>query len=79
MTAPSIGRYPMSKLDDLPEGIRARMLEVQEKAGFIPNVFLTLAIAPTSGAPSKYDDMNVRSGPAASPDNRKLAVRTMCP
>ncbi len=46
MTAPSIGRYPVPKLEDLPEDIRARMLEVQEKAGFIPNVFLTLAHRP---------------------------------
>ncbi len=52
MTAPSISRFPVPKLDDLREDIRARMLEVQEKAGFIPNVFLTLATAPKSGAHS---------------------------
>ncbi|TMH32408.1 MAG: peroxidase-related enzyme [Betaproteobacteria bacterium] len=46
MTAPSISRYPVPKLEDLPEDISARMLEVQEKAGFIPNVFLTLAHRP---------------------------------
>jgi len=46
MIAPSISRYPVPKLEDLPEDIRARMLEVQEKAGFIPNVFLTLAHRP---------------------------------
>jgi uncharacterized peroxidase-related enzyme len=46
MSAPSISRYPVPKLADLPEDIRARMLEVQEKAGFIPNVFLTLAHRP---------------------------------
>ena len=46
MTVPSISRYPVPKLEDLPEDIRARMLEVQEKAGFIPNVFLTLAHRP---------------------------------
>src|ERR1700730_17724444 len=43
MSAPSISRYPVPKLDDLPEDVRARMLEVQDKAGFIPNVFLKLA------------------------------------
>jgi hypothetical protein len=37
---------PRPKLEDLPEDIRARILEVQEKAGFIPNVFLTLAYRP---------------------------------
>ena len=42
----AISRYPVPKLEDLPEDIRARMLEVQEKAGFIPNVFLALAHRP---------------------------------
>jgi uncharacterized peroxidase-related enzyme len=46
MTAPPISRYPVPKLEDLPEDIRTRMLEVQAKAGFIPNVFLTLAHRP---------------------------------
>ena len=46
MTAPPISRYPVPKLEDLPEDIRARILAVQEKAGFIPNVFLTLAHRP---------------------------------
>ena len=42
----AISRYPVPKLSDLPEDIRTRMLEVQQKAGFIPNVFLTLAHRP---------------------------------
>jgi uncharacterized peroxidase-related enzyme len=46
VSARPISRYPVPKLADLPEDIRARMLEVQEKAGFIPNVFLTLAHRP---------------------------------
>jgi len=45
MTQP-ISSYPVPRLEDLPEDVRARMLEVQEKAGFIPNVFLTLAHRP---------------------------------
>ena len=36
-------RYPLPDLNTLPEDIRTRILEVQDKAGFIPNVFLTLA------------------------------------
>ena len=43
MIPPAISRYPVPKLEDLPEDIRARILAVQEKAGFIPNVLLTLA------------------------------------
>jgi uncharacterized peroxidase-related enzyme len=43
---PAISRYPVPKLDDLPEDVRARILAVQEKAGFVPNVFITLAHRP---------------------------------
>ena len=39
-------RYPAPELTDLPEDIRAKILEVQEKAGFIPNVFLGFARRP---------------------------------
>jgi uncharacterized peroxidase-related enzyme len=46
MTTASISRYPVPRVEDLPEDIRARMLEVQEKAGFIPNVFRALAHRP---------------------------------
>jgi len=46
MDAMPISRYPVPALADLPADIRGRMLEVQEKAGFIPNVFLTLAHRP---------------------------------
>ncbi|MEO6565644.1 MAG: peroxidase-related enzyme [Casimicrobiaceae bacterium] len=46
MTPPTISRYPVPALAELPEDIRARILAVQEKAGFIPNVFLTLAHRP---------------------------------
>ena len=39
-------RYPFPDLNALPEDIRTKVLEVQEKAGFIPNVFLALARRP---------------------------------
>ena len=41
-----ISRYPVPALEALADDIRARILEVQEKAGFVPNVFLTLAHRP---------------------------------
>jgi len=41
-----ISRYPVPELKDLPGDIRARLLEVQDKAGFVPNVFLALAHRP---------------------------------
>ena len=43
---PTISRYPVPELKDLPEDLRTRILEVQEKAGFVPNVFLALAHRP---------------------------------
>jgi uncharacterized peroxidase-related enzyme len=46
VSRPAISRYPVPKLEDLPDDVRARILEVQEKAGFVPNVFLTLAHRP---------------------------------
>ena len=46
MTTQSISRYPVPRLEDLPDDIRARILAVQDKAGFIPNVFITLAHRP---------------------------------
>ena len=41
-------RFPQPDLKDVPEDIRARILAVQEKAGFVPNVFLSFARRPAS-------------------------------
>lgn len=46
MTTPAISRFQIPDIKDMPEDIRARILAVQEKSGFIPNVFLTLAHRP---------------------------------
>ena len=46
MSDAPISRYPVAQLEDLPEDIRQRITAVQEKAGFIPNVFLALAHRP---------------------------------
>ena len=39
-------RYPMPDINALPDDLKAKILEVQEKAGFVPNVFLALARRP---------------------------------
>jgi uncharacterized peroxidase-related enzyme len=44
--SPAISRFPVPELNDLPDDIRQVILAVQEKAGFVPNVFLTLAHRP---------------------------------
>jgi len=41
-----VSRFPVPRLDELPEDIRRRILEVQEKSGFVPNVFLALSHRP---------------------------------
>jgi 4-carboxymuconolactone decarboxylase len=41
-----ISRFPVPELKELPEDIRQRILAVQEKSGFVPNVFLVLAHRP---------------------------------
>jgi uncharacterized peroxidase-related enzyme len=46
MGAAAISRFPVPELKDLPEDVRARILAVQEKSGFVPNVFLALAHRP---------------------------------
>jgi len=46
MTQPTTQRFPAPAIDTLPEDIRTRLLAVQEKSGFVPNVFLTLAYRP---------------------------------
>ena len=46
MSTLPISRYPVPELASLPETLRTRILEVQAKAGFVPNVFLALAHRP---------------------------------
>ncbi|MCA6108203.1 peroxidase-related enzyme [Bradyrhizobium cenepequi] len=46
MTEPIATRFPAPSLDKLPKDIRERILAVQEKSGFVPNVFLTFAYRP---------------------------------
>ena len=46
MSTKPISRYPVPELKDLPDDIRSRILAVQEKSGFVPNVFLALAHRP---------------------------------
>jgi uncharacterized peroxidase-related enzyme len=45
-TTATAARFPLARIDDLPADIRKRILAVQEKSGFVPNVFLMLARRP---------------------------------
>jgi len=46
MTIPPISRFPVPDINELPDDIKTRILGVQEKSGFVPNVFLVLAHRP---------------------------------
>ena len=46
MSSQPISRFPITEFADLPSDIQQRFNDVQEKAGFIPNIFLTLARRP---------------------------------
>ena len=46
MSEKPISRFPVPELNNLPEDIRGTILDLQEKSGFVPNVFLALANRP---------------------------------
>jgi uncharacterized peroxidase-related enzyme len=70
-------RYPAPELKDLPEDIRLRVLEVQEKAGFVPNVFLALARRPPEWrAFFAYHDALMLKDSGLSKGDREMIVTT---
>ncbi len=71
-----ISRYPVPKLEDLPQDIRDKMLQVQEKAGFIPNVFLTLAHRPDEFRAffAYHDALMLREASGLSKAEREMIV-----
>lgn len=46
MSSKPVSRFPIPDINKLPDDMRERILEVQEKTGFVPNVFLALAHRP---------------------------------
>jgi uncharacterized peroxidase-related enzyme len=75
MTAP-ISRYPIPELKDLPEDIRARICETQEKAGFVPNVFLALAHRPDEWRAffAYHDALMLKEGGGLTKGEREMIV-----
>ena len=78
MSSPATSRYPVPKLNELPEDIRARMLEVQEKAGFIPNVFVTLAHRPAEFRAffAYHDALMLKEGGLTKAEREMIVVAT---
>ncbi|MBL8490778.1 MAG: peroxidase-related enzyme [Rhodocyclaceae bacterium] len=77
MPAP-ISRYPVPRLEDLPEDIRNRILEVQEKSGFVPNVFLALAHRPAEWRAffAYHDAIMEKDGGLSKADREMIVVAT---
>jgi len=71
-------RYPMPDLNDLPADIQAKILEVQEKSGFIPNVFLALARRPAEWRAffAYHDALMLREDSKLSKGDREMIVTT---
>ena len=75
MSEHSVSRYPVPDLMDLPEDIRAKIIAVQEKAGFVPNVFLTLAHRPAEfRAFFAYHDALMEKDEGLSKAEREMIV-----
>ena len=74
---PPISRFPVPALTDLPDDIRQKILEVQEKAGFVPNVFLTFSHRPAEFRAffAYHDALLLRdSGPAGLTKGEKEMI-----
>jgi len=73
-----MNRYPHPELKDLPEDLRTRILEVQEKAGFVPNVFLALARRPAEWRAffAYHDALMLREESGLSKGEREMIVTT---
>jgi uncharacterized peroxidase-related enzyme len=78
-TSLPISRFPVPEINNLPDDIRESILAVQEKAGFVPNVFLTLAHRPAEfRAFFAYHDalMLKETGSLTKPDREMIVTTT---
>jgi uncharacterized peroxidase-related enzyme len=69
-------RYPLPDLNTLPADLQAKILEVQEKSGFIPNVFLALARRPAEWRAffAYHDALMLREESGLSKGDREMIV-----
>jgi uncharacterized peroxidase-related enzyme len=73
-----LSRYPFPDLNMLPDDIRARILEVQDKAGFIPNVFLGFARRPAEWRAffAYHDALMLKEDGSLTKGEREMIVTT---
>ena len=69
-------RYPLPALDSLPDDLRERLLAVQQKAGFVPNVFLKLARRPSEfrAFVAYHDALMLKEGGSLTKGEREMIV-----
>ena len=73
-----ISRYPVPRVDELPADIRDRIVAVQEKLGFIPNVFLALAHRPEEFRAffAYFDALMLKEGGLSKTEREMIVVAT---
>jgi len=78
MSTPPLSRYPVPALADLADDIRSRILAVQEKSGFVPNVFLALAHRPDEFRAffAYHDALMLRDSGLTKGDKEMIVVAT---
>ena len=71
-------RYPLPAIADLPEDLRSKILDVQQKAGFVPNVFLKLARRPEECRAffAYHDALMLRENNLSKADKEMIVVAT---
>jgi uncharacterized peroxidase-related enzyme len=74
----AISRYPVAEMADLPSDIREKILAVQEKSGFVPNVFLVLANRPDEFRAffAYHDALMDKPGPITKAEREMIVVAT---
>ena len=78
MTAHAVSRFPVPKLSELPDDIRDRIRQVQDKAGFVPNVFIALAHRPDEFRAffAYHDALMLRKGGLTKAEKEMIVVAT---
>jgi uncharacterized peroxidase-related enzyme len=78
MAEQPISRFPLPQLAEMPEDIQQRIRDVQEKAGFVPNVFLALAWRPDEFRAffAYHDTLMEKETPGLSMAEREMIVVT---
>lgn len=76
--SPAPSRFPVPEIASLPEDIRTRILAVQEKSGFVPNVFLVLARRPDEFRAffAYHDALMEKPGPITKAEREMIVVAT---